>query len=87
MCLHELGLLHRAAPPARVLYIGDHEVDMLCVQQANVALEAQGVALRTESVRVGWGPTHWVPGPTPAHWHADTPAKVLEIVDGLARRS
>ncbi len=82
-CLDHLGLLDNGrpdnGPPPRVLYVGDHEVDMLCVQQTNLALEAKGHALRTESVRVGWGPTQWVEGPTRATWHADVPRQVLEL--------
>lgn len=78
LCLEELTGL----APGTVLFIGDHEMDMLSAANANRYFESQGIDIRVLSVgvdfRTGERPTDWPVAPDFAVSH---PAEILDVVE------
>lgn len=70
--------------PGRVLYVGDHETDTLCVHNANAQFEASGIAVEVLSVCAVFGPhsddSDWLATP---HFRAADPRQIIELADSL----
>lgn len=79
-CLEQLTAL----APGRVLYVGDHETDVRCARNAQLALAARGVAVEVVSVAACFaghaGPADWTHQPDHVAW---SPREVVEIAQRL----